>query len=91
MREGVAAALESQRDIVLVAEASNGREAVDCFFTHPSRHHADGSTDARDGRYRGGERNSRQVSRCQNPYADDIQGRCASAAGAAGLERQDIY
>jgi DNA-binding NarL/FixJ family response regulator len=31
LREGIAAVLEGQEDMVLVGEASNGREAVECF------------------------------------------------------------
>jgi DNA-binding NarL/FixJ family response regulator len=31
LREGIAAVIESQEDMTLVAQASNGREAVECF------------------------------------------------------------
>ena len=34
LREGIAAVLAGEQDIVLVAEASNGREAVEQFRTH---------------------------------------------------------
>src|SRR5215813_1722218 len=34
LREGIAAVLEGETDMVLVAEASNGREAVEQFRTH---------------------------------------------------------
>ncbi len=34
LREGVAAILASERDIVLVAEAANGREAIECYRAH---------------------------------------------------------
>lgn len=34
LREGIAAVLASEQDMVLVAEASNGREAIDQFRTH---------------------------------------------------------
>ena len=34
LREGIAAVLESETDMVVVAEASNGREAVEQFRTH---------------------------------------------------------
>jgi len=34
LREGIAAVLASEQDLVLVAEASNGREAVEQFRTH---------------------------------------------------------
>ena len=34
LREGIAAVLESEEDMVLVAEASNGREAIEQFRTH---------------------------------------------------------
>ena len=34
LREGIAAVLASEDDMVLVAEASNGREAVEQFRTH---------------------------------------------------------
>ena len=34
LREGIAAILASERDIVLVAEASNGREAIECHRVH---------------------------------------------------------
>jgi two-component system, NarL family, response regulator len=34
LREGIAAVLESETDMVLVAEASNGREAIEQFRTH---------------------------------------------------------
>ena len=34
LREGIAAVLASEPDIVLVAEASNGREAIEQFRTH---------------------------------------------------------
>jgi DNA-binding NarL/FixJ family response regulator len=31
LREGIAAVIESQEDMTLIAQASNGREAVECF------------------------------------------------------------
>jgi DNA-binding NarL/FixJ family response regulator len=34
LREGIAAILASETDMVLVAEAGNGREAIDQFRTH---------------------------------------------------------
>jgi DNA-binding NarL/FixJ family response regulator len=34
VREGIGAVLGSERDITLVAEAANGREAIECFRTH---------------------------------------------------------
>jgi len=34
LREGIAAVLASEQDMIMVAEASNGREAVDQFRTH---------------------------------------------------------
>ena len=34
LREGIAAVLASESDMVLIAEASNGREAVELFRTH---------------------------------------------------------
>jgi DNA-binding NarL/FixJ family response regulator len=34
LREGIAAVLASEQDMLLVAEASNGREAVELFRTH---------------------------------------------------------
>jgi len=34
LREGIAAVLESEKDMVVVAEANNGREAIDYFRTH---------------------------------------------------------
>lgn len=34
LREGIAAVLASEQDIVLVAEAANGREAIEQFRTH---------------------------------------------------------
>jgi len=34
LREGVASVIEGQQDMVLVAEATNGREAVDAFEKH---------------------------------------------------------
>src|ERR1700692_262118 len=34
VREGIGAVLASQRDIMLVAEAANGREAIECFRAH---------------------------------------------------------
>jgi DNA-binding NarL/FixJ family response regulator len=34
LREGIAAILASERDIVLVAEAANGREAIECYRAH---------------------------------------------------------
>lgn len=34
IREGIAAVIESQTDIVLVGEANNGREAVECYLQH---------------------------------------------------------
>jgi DNA-binding NarL/FixJ family response regulator len=34
LREGIAALLDSETDIVVVAEASNGREAIEQFHTH---------------------------------------------------------
>ena len=34
VREGIGAVLANERDITLVAEAANGREAIECFRTH---------------------------------------------------------
>jgi DNA-binding NarL/FixJ family response regulator len=34
LREGIAAILESETDMIIVAEASNGREAIEQFRTH---------------------------------------------------------
>ncbi len=34
LREGIAAVLAYERDIVLVAEAANGREAIECYRLH---------------------------------------------------------
>jgi two-component system, NarL family, response regulator len=34
LREGIAAVIERETDMVLVAEASNGREAIEQFRTH---------------------------------------------------------
>jgi two-component system, NarL family, response regulator len=34
LREGIAAVLESETDMIIVAEASNGREAIEQFQTH---------------------------------------------------------
>jgi DNA-binding NarL/FixJ family response regulator len=34
LREGIAAVLGSETDMVIVAEASNGREAIEQFRTH---------------------------------------------------------
>jgi DNA-binding NarL/FixJ family response regulator len=34
VREGIGAVLASEPDITLVAEAANGREAIECFRTH---------------------------------------------------------
>jgi len=31
LREGIAAIIENHADIVLVGEAGNGREAIECF------------------------------------------------------------
>ena len=34
LREGIAAVLESQEDMMIVGEAGNGREAIECFRRH---------------------------------------------------------
>ena len=34
LREGLAAVIEGEADMTIVAEASNGREAIDCFRAH---------------------------------------------------------
>src|SRR6266481_8492069 len=34
LREGIAAVLESETDMVVIAEASNGHEAIEQFRTH---------------------------------------------------------
>jgi DNA-binding NarL/FixJ family response regulator len=34
LREGIAAVIQGERDFVLVAEAGNGREAIECFRAH---------------------------------------------------------
>jgi DNA-binding NarL/FixJ family response regulator len=34
LREGIAAVIREQKDMVLVAEAADGREAIECFRTH---------------------------------------------------------
>ena len=52
LREGVAALLSGQSDLKLVAEASNGREAVETISKASSRCHTDGLADAGDERRR---------------------------------------
>jgi YesN/AraC family two-component response regulator len=34
LREGLAAVIEAQPDMVLIGEAANGREAIESFRTH---------------------------------------------------------
>ena len=34
LREGIAALIENQSDMELIAEASNGREALECYRKH---------------------------------------------------------
>ena len=84
LREGVAALLAGQADLKLVAEASNGREAVDQFRAHrpdvtlmdlqmPEMNGVEAMIAIRAG-----------VSFRTNHRADDLHGRCAGVARAQG-------
>ena len=48
VRDGIAGLVGVQSDMVMVGEASNGREAIQQFRTAPSGRHADGLADAGD-------------------------------------------
>ena len=46
LRQEIAALVAGQSDMSLVAEASNGREAIQQFRAHHPARHADGPADA---------------------------------------------
>ena len=48
VRQGIAGLVGVQPDMILVGEASNGREAIQQFRTAPSGRHADGLANAGD-------------------------------------------
>ena len=48
LREGIVGAINSQSDMVLIGEASNGQEAIEKFRIASSRRYFDGFADAYD-------------------------------------------
>ena len=46
LREGIATVLDSETDMTLVAEATNGREAIRTVPNSSSGHNSDGPADA---------------------------------------------
>ena len=52
LREGIAALIANQTDMELVAEACDGREALEHVSQASSRHHFDGPANAGDERHR---------------------------------------
>ena len=47
LREGIAALVNAEPDMKLIAEACNGQEAIDKFRSVPPRDYVNGSPDAR--------------------------------------------
>jgi CheY-like chemotaxis protein len=62
LRQGIAVLLGGQADMKLVAEASNGRVAIQQFGAHRSGRHSDGLADAGNERTRCDYRDSRGIS-----------------------------
>jgi len=62
LRQGVAALVGGQVDMSLVAEASNGREAIPAIPRAPSGRHADGFANAGNERARCNYRDTRGIS-----------------------------
>jgi len=83
-RSGIAALLATQPDMRLVADASNGREAIQQFRAH----HPDITVMDLQMREMNGpgchDRDSRRISRSPNHCADYLRRRCAGAARHAG-------
>ena len=52
VRQGIAGLIGIQTDMILVGEASNGRDAIQQFRTHHPGRHADGLANAGDERHR---------------------------------------
>ena len=82
VREGIAALIRRQTDMELIAEASNGLEAIEQFRTHASRCYSDGPANAGDERDRRAERDSRRVSGGANHRTDELCRRCSGFSRA---------
>ena len=88
LRKGIAALVNAEPDMKLIAEASNGQGGHRKVPTTPSRHNLDGSPDARLKRYRRQFRYSKRIpecpNRCPNDIPGDVQVLRALRAGARG-------
>ena len=86
LRQGIAALIADESDMTLVAEAANGREAIQHFRTHQSRRDADGFADAGDERPGCNDRHPRRIPDARiivlTTYTGDAQALRALKAGA---------
>ena len=71
-RQGLAAVLAAQPDMSLVAEASNGQEAIEPVPRASPGHHLDGLADAINERPGSDVRDSRRISRRANHHTGDL-------------------
>ena len=87
LREGIAAVIDGEDDIELVAEATTGEEAIALFPSPSSGCNADGLADAWHERYRSNHSNSQRIFGRALHCADYLPGRCSGfglSAGASG-------
>ena len=93
VREGIAGFLAVQSDMTLVAQAANGREAIQQFRTHQPRRDADGPADAGVEWPQHAHRHSGGVSRREDHHAHDLRGGRAHPprrqGGCSGLPAQE--
>ena len=80
IRQGIAGLVSAHPDLRLVAEATNGREAVQQFRIAQARRHTDGPADAGNERAGCDQRDSRRVSRSPHHRAHHLCWGCAGAS-----------
>ena len=86
LRQGIAALIADESDMTLVAEAANGREAIQSLPHAPARRDADGFADAGDERHGCNDRHPRRIPDARiivlTTYTGDAQALRALKAGA---------
>ncbi len=84
LREGVRALLAGEREIVVVGEAGDGREALEKVETAAARHRAHGHGHAGHERPRGDHPHQEAPPRGQGPHPEHVRRRRVRAAGHPG-------
>ena len=72
LREGIAAIVNAQSDMVVVGTASNGKEAIEAFRTAETGCHPDGPSPAGPQWHRRYDGDPVGIPRCPHHYVDDV-------------------